>query len=138
MTPNPQVQKILDNRLSSIPGVQHAVVVSADGMALYWSGCDKERAERDAALTSSLGALAIRVSDERGAGTVSRTLIEMEQGCSIIARAGVRSYVRLDIRRDTDRRGIDMGTVGRELALMTQELSPVLDAEERTPSGAHG
>jgi predicted regulator of Ras-like GTPase activity (Roadblock/LC7/MglB family) len=126
---NPQVQRLLDERMSNIAGLRRVVVFSDDGLALYGSGVDQEFADRIAALASSLGSLSDRIADEEQGGGVKRTLIEMEDGYVVVARCGLRSFLMVSVKRNAN-----LGTVGYELSLLTARLAPVLDAQQRQPA----
>ncbi|MEW1794722.1 roadblock/LC7 domain-containing protein [Streptomyces niveus] len=132
-TPSPEVQKMLDARIQKITGVRGAVVLTEDGLALYWSLYDATTAERRAAVSSSLGSLALSVATDEEAGHVRRTLIEMEDGYFIIARCGLLSFLAVSTRADAD-----LSVVGYELAELTRQLGDVLDAGDRRDAGPGG
>ena len=123
---NPAVQEILDKHVDNIAGVRGAVVVSSDGLHLYWSHFDEATAERRAPIGASLGSLARRVAAEEGAGAVRRTMVEMEDGFFIVAHIGQRSSVAVSTKPE-----VDLGIVGYELTLLAKRLHGVLDAEAR-------
>ncbi|MFD7921237.1 roadblock/LC7 domain-containing protein [Streptomyces sp. NPDC059740] len=129
---NPEVQKLLDEKIDDIAGVRCAVVLAEDGLPLYWSGFDEETALRRSPLAASLGNLASRVAAEEGGGAVRRTLIEMEGGFFVVARAGSNTFLAVTTKPDAN-----LGHIGYELTLLTKRLGPVLDAEQR-PLPAEG
>jgi predicted regulator of Ras-like GTPase activity (Roadblock/LC7/MglB family) len=132
---NPEIQKILDEKISNIAGVRGAVVYSDDGLALYGSEVEEVFAQRRAAVASSLSALANHIATEEKAGKVKRTLIEMEDGYVIVARCGQRSHLAVSLLDSAN-----LGTVGYEMSLLAARLAPVLDAQQRQPApdGATG
>ncbi|MDT0321891.1 roadblock/LC7 domain-containing protein [Streptomyces millisiae] len=126
MIHNPEVQRILSERINNIAGVRAAVVLADDGLPRYWSGLEKDDAERRAALSSSLGTIAARIAADEEAGVVKRTLIEMEKGFFVVARCGERSYLAVSARPDAN-----LSVVGYELTLLTKQLATVLDTDPR-------
>lgn len=132
-TPNPEIQKMLDARIQKINGVRGAVVLAEDGFPLYWSLYDKDTAERRAAVSSTLGSLALAVATDEAAGHVRRTLIEMEDGYFIIARCGLLSFLAVSTTA-----GADLSVIGFELAELTRQLGDVLDTGDRRPAGPGG
>ncbi|AQU70270.1 roadblock/LC7 domain-containing protein [Streptomyces niveus] len=130
-TPNPAVTELLDSRIELIAGVRAAVVLSADGRHLHWTGgYDEETAERRAPLASALASLALTIAKEENGGTVRRTMLDMDDGYYIVAACGTRTFLAL--RADP---GANLSNVGYELTQLTKQLAGLLDAERRTPTG---
>lgn len=125
---NDQVQKVLDQKVDQIAGVRGVVAVAHDGIALYWTGMDKDAADNRAALGASIGSLAARIAVEDAGGAVRRTMIEMDDGWFLVCRAGQRSYLTLNAKAS-----VDLGALGYELTLLARRLGDVLDAERRQP-----
>ncbi|MFJ6017473.1 roadblock/LC7 domain-containing protein [Streptomyces sp. NPDC092952] len=105
-----QIQHLLDQRVSAIPHVIGAVVATNDGLLQYMTGWDVNgdvkgptstesarttHGEYLSVLASSMANMAARQSDAQGGGPVLRTLVEMEHGWCVIARAGDHCVVAL-------------------------------------------
>ena len=72
---------LVDSFVQQVPGVAHAVVVSADGLLLVGSsGLPRERADQLAAVTSGLVSLTQGAARCFEAGGVVQTVVEMERG----------------------------------------------------------
>ncbi|OEV06029.1 roadblock/LC7 domain-containing protein [Streptomyces oceani] len=126
---NPEVQQILDEKIDNIAGVRGAVVLSDEGVHMYWSILDDSTAERRAPMASVLGNLADRYAAEERGGAVRRVILEMEDGFVVVGRIGHHSYLALSVEQDAN-----LGTIAYESTLLTKRLAHVLDAELRTPA----
>ncbi|MGH8965351.1 MAG: roadblock/LC7 domain-containing protein, partial [Actinomycetes bacterium] len=72
---------LVDSFVERVPGVAHAVVVSADGLLLVASsGLPRDRADQLAAVTSGLVSLTQGAARCFEAGGVVQTVVEMERG----------------------------------------------------------
>jgi uncharacterized protein len=72
---------LVTNFVDRVPGVAHAVVVSADGLLLVASeGLPRDRADQLAAVASGLTSLTQGAARCFEAGNVVQTVIEMERG----------------------------------------------------------
>jgi predicted regulator of Ras-like GTPase activity (Roadblock/LC7/MglB family) len=72
---------LVDSFVQQVPGVAHAVVVSADGLLLVASsGLPRDRADQLAAVTSGLVSLTQGAARCFEAGGVVQTVVEMERG----------------------------------------------------------
>src|SRR5438046_3577677 len=68
-----------------VPGVEHAAVVSSDGVPLAVSdGIPPGRLENLSAITSGLNSLASGTAQILAGGAVTQTLVTMEQGVLVI------------------------------------------------------
>src|SRR5882757_5460091 len=82
--PQPQQNQfgwLVNDFADRVPGVAHAVVVSADGLLLVASeGLPRDRADQLAAVASGLTSLTQGAARCFEAGNVVQTVIEMERG----------------------------------------------------------
>lgn len=112
-----------------VPGVAHAVVVSADGLLLAGSeGLPRERAEQLSAVSSGLVSLTIGASRVFDAGTVNQTVVEMDRGYLFLMSISDGSCLAVLAAPNSD-----IGTVAYEMTLLVdrvgQQLTPELRAQ---------
>ncbi|AUS78476.1 dynein regulation protein LC7 [Actinoalloteichus sp. AHMU CJ021] len=110
-----------------VPGVAHAVVVSADGLLLAGShGLPRDRAEQLSAVASGLISLtqgAARVFD---AGEVAQTVVEMEQGFLFLMSISDGSCLAVLAAPNCD-----IGLVAYEMTLLVERVGAQLTPELR-------
>lgn len=112
-----------------VPGVTHAVVVSADGLLLASSrGLPKDRADQLAAVVSGLTSLAKGASRVFEGGPVAQTVIEMANGFLFLMSISDGSCLAVLGTQDSD-----VGLVVYEMTLLVdrvgQQLTPELRAQ---------
>lgn len=146
---NPEIQNLLDQRVSKIAHVLGAVVVTEDGIFRYMSGWTnvaadpsrdksaqevrKELGEHLAAMASGMATLAQRQADYINGGTMMRTVVEMENGWCVASRAGHHSVIALHALKEAT-----LGQLGFELTDLASQLGGMLDVERRElATGAH-
>lgn len=83
--------------LGQVPGVQSAVLFSADGFEIAAHAADANAAARLAAIGSSLAALGSAIAAEAGLRDFERTTIESADGTVIILRAGGANALSLAV-----------------------------------------
>jgi predicted regulator of Ras-like GTPase activity (Roadblock/LC7/MglB family) len=84
-----ELDRLLDNFVSSVLGVRTAVILSPDGLSLGRSpGLSEDDAGHLAALAAGAQSLARGVGVWSGHGDVSQTIIEMEAALLFITPAG--------------------------------------------------
>lgn len=76
----PRVQEHLQRFVAGIPGIKSAVIASVDGFALAQVTGRENQAERLAAMTSSMLALAAAIGRELSLGTLEVLMIEADDG----------------------------------------------------------
>jgi uncharacterized protein len=112
-----------------VPGVAHAVVVSADGLLLTSSArLPQDRAEQLAAVASGLTSLTTGAARCFEAGAVRETVVEMERGVMVLMAISDGSALAVLAAPNCD-----IGQVAYEMALLVgrvgQMLTPELRAE---------
>jgi len=112
-----------------VPGVAHAVVVSADGLLLAASArLPRDRADQLAAVASGLVSLTQGAARCFDAGGVVQTIVEMEHG--IVALMSISDGSSLAVLAAPN---CDIGLIGYEMTLLVdrvgQLLTPQLRAE---------
>src|SRR5690606_42094391 len=79
------VNWLVSNFVEEVPGVAHAVVVSADGLPMAFSrGFPEDRADQLAAVAAGLVSLTQGAARVFEAGEVVQTLVEMERGLLLV------------------------------------------------------
>ncbi|MBK0870451.1 MAG: roadblock/LC7 domain-containing protein [Saccharopolyspora sp.] len=128
-----QFDWLVSDFVERVPGVAHAVVVSADGLLLTASQrLPDDRADQLAAVSSGLLSLTQGAARCFAAGEVTETIVEMEHGMLIQMGIGDGSCLTaLASPR------CDMGLVAYEMTMLVeragQRLTPQLRAEHAEP-----
>ncbi|MFB9908913.1 roadblock/LC7 domain-containing protein [Allokutzneria oryzae] len=112
-----------------VPGVAHAVVVSADGLLLAGSqGLPRDRGEQLAAVSSGLVSLTQGAARCFEAGNVAQTVVEMERGYLFLM--SISNGACLSVLAAPN---CDIGLVAYEMTLLVdrvgQQLTPELRAQ---------
>ncbi|WP_086782405.1 roadblock/LC7 domain-containing protein [Crossiella equi] len=112
-----------------VPGVAHAVVVSADGLMLAGSeGLPRDRAEQLSAVSSGLVSLTAGAARVFEAGEVAQTVVEMERGYLFLMSISDGSCLSVLAAPNCD-----IGLVAYEMTLLVervgQQLTPELRAQ---------
>ena len=119
---------LLDNFVERTPGVQDAVVVSSDGMAMAMNReLNRDAGDRFAAVASGLIGLAYGAAGRFGGGVVNQVIVEMENAFLFVT--GVSDGSSLAVVADAD---ADVGLVGYEMAVIVDRCGRVLTPELRT------
>jgi uncharacterized protein len=118
-----------------VPGVAHAVVVSADGLLLTASArLPRDRADQLAAVASGLVSLTQGAARCFEAGGVVQTVVEMERGIVLLMSISDGSCLAVLASPSCD-----IGQIGYEMTLLVDKVGRVLTPELRAESlGALG
>ncbi len=109
-------------------GATHAVLVSADGLAMAFSaGLPLERAEQMAAVSSGLTSLSAGAARLFQAGRVMQSIVEMEGGFLMLMSVSEGSHLAVLTSAQAD-----VGQVGYEMALLVERVGRVMSASART------
>jgi hypothetical protein len=112
-----------------VPGVTHAVLVSADGLLVAASdGLPRDRADQMSALTAGLTSLTVGAADLFTAGRVVQSVIEMEGGFLLLMSVGNGSHLAVLAAA-----GCDIGLVGYEMTLLVDRVGRMVDTPVRRP-----
>jgi predicted regulator of Ras-like GTPase activity (Roadblock/LC7/MglB family) len=115
-----------------VPGVEHAAVVSSDGVPLAVSnGIPPGRLEHLSAITSGLNSLANGTAQILDGGAVTQTLVTMEQGVLVIVAIGDGSSLAALAMVDAD-----LDLVAYEMTMLAEQAGGVLTPDPRPPSAA--
>lgn len=119
---------LVTNFAERVPGVAHAIVVSADGLLLTSSDrLPRDRADQLAAITSGVISLAQGAARCFEAGGVIQTIIEMEYG--IVALMSISDGSCLTVLASPT---CDIGLIGYEMTLLVDRVGQLLTPELRT------
>ncbi|HRW18532.1 MAG TPA: roadblock/LC7 domain-containing protein [Dermatophilaceae bacterium] len=113
--------------VEDVPGVAHAVLVSADGLLMaanpdLW----EDRAEQIAAVSSGLSSLAVGATRLFEGGAVLQTIVEMQNGYLLLMSVGDGSNLAV-----LTHAGADLGQVGYEMALLVDRVGAMVQASAR-------
>ena len=129
---NRQLDWLISNFAREVPGVTHAVLVSADGLLMAASAqLPLDRAEQLSAVTAGLASLSVGVANLFEGGIVLQSVVEMERGYLLLMAVGDGSY--LAVLTNTS---CDIGQVGYEMALLVDRVGVTIEAAPRVPSGS--
>ncbi|MGH3888900.1 MAG: roadblock/LC7 domain-containing protein [Pseudonocardiaceae bacterium] len=118
---------LVDSFVERVPGVAHAVVVSADGLLLVASsGLPRDRADQLAAVTSGLVSLTQGAARCFEAGGVIQTVVEMERG--IVLTMVISDGSSLAVLAAPS---CDIGLIGYEMTLLVDRAGKLLTPELR-------
>ena len=123
---------LLGNFVKSVPGVQHTLVVSADGLLMAVSD-DLDRTEGDqlAAIVSGLSSLTRGAARQLHAGAVRQSIVEMDE--LFLFTTSISDGSVLAVAADA---GCDVGLVGYERTLLVSRaeasMTPQLVSEMRS------
>ncbi|MDZ7916060.1 MAG: roadblock/LC7 domain-containing protein [Rhodococcus sp. (in: high G+C Gram-positive bacteria)] len=114
-----------------VPGVSHAIIVSADGLLTASSThLPLDRADQLAAVTSGLASLSAGASRLFDGGAVMQSVVEMENGYLLLMGVGSGAYLAaLAVA------GCDIGQIGYEMATLVDRVGTTMDIALRTSQG---
>jgi len=113
---------LVGNFANRVPGIAHAVAVSADGLLLAVSdGLPRDRADQLSAIASGLVSLTHGAAMCFEGGTVSQTVVEMDTGFLLVMSISDGSSLAVLASR-----ACDIGQVGYEMALLVERVGQVL------------
>ena len=123
---------LVDDFVSRVAGVAHALVVSAEGMPLTASAhLPRDRADQLAAVASGLVSLAQGAARCFDAGQVVQTVVELERGIMLLMSISDGSSLAV-LAAPT----CDIGLVGYEMTLLVDRVGQQLTPQAR--AGSYG
>ena len=112
-----------------VPGVSHAILVSADGLLVAASEhLPVERGEQLAAVSSGLASLSTGAAQLFEGGQVLQSVVEMENGYLLLMRVGDGSHLATLAGTSCD-----IGQVGYEMAMLVERVGGVVKSSRRAP-----
>lgn len=110
-----------------VPGVSHAILVSADGLLMAASEhIPQERADQLAAVASGLASLSTGAAQLFDGGYVLQSVVEMENGYLLLMRVGDGSNLAVLAARSCD-----IGQIGYEMAILVERVGTVVQSRRR-------
>ena len=129
---------LLGNFVTSVPGVEHTLVVSADGLLMAMSDeLDRTQGDQLAAIVSGLSSLTRGAARQLGGGQVRQAIVEMDE--LFLFTTSISDGSVLAVVADAT---CDVGLVGYEMTLLVSRaeatMTPQLVSEMRSrlPLGA--
>jgi uncharacterized protein len=120
---------LVSNFAREVPGVSHAVLVSADGLLVAASEhLPTERADQLAAVSSGLASLSAGAAQLFEGGQVLQSVVEMQNGYLLLMRVGDGSHLAT-LASTT----CDIGQIGYEMAILVERVGGVVRSKRRTP-----
>jgi len=121
----------VSNFVRDVPGVSHAILVSADGLLMASSShLPADRADQLAAVTSGLASLSAGAARLFEAGNVRQSIVEMDGGYLLLMGVGNGSYLAALASISCD-----VGQVGYEMAVLVDRVGKAVAATPRAPQG---
>jgi predicted regulator of Ras-like GTPase activity (Roadblock/LC7/MglB family) len=123
---------LLGNFVKSVPGVQHTLVVSADGLLMAMSDeLDRTQGDQLAAIVSGLSSLTRGAARQLRAGEVRQSVVEMDT--LFLFTMSISDGSVLAVAADS---ACDVGLVGYEMTLLVSRaestMTPQLVGEMRS------
>ncbi|MFI6500891.1 roadblock/LC7 domain-containing protein [Nonomuraea typhae] len=116
------VNWLVSGFVEQVPGVAHAVVVSADGLPMAFSrGFPQDRADQLAAIAAGLISLTAGAARVFEGGAVNQTLIEMDRGVLLVMAISDGSSLAVLAAPDCD-----MGLVAYQMTILVERAGQVL------------
>ena len=118
---------LVSNFAREVPGVSHAVLVSADGLLMAASEhIPTERADQLAAVAAGLASLSTGAAQLFAGGHVLQSVVEMENGYLLLMRVGDGSNLATLATRSCD-----IGQIGYEMAILVERVGNVIQTGRR-------
>jgi predicted regulator of Ras-like GTPase activity (Roadblock/LC7/MglB family) len=125
--PRSDLSWLLDDLTQRVPGIKHAIVLSADGLAMGGSReLTREDTEHLSAISAGSHSLALGAGRHFGLGGVRQTIIEMEGGFLFVTAAGQGARLAVLAAGDAE-----IGMVTYEMALMVKRVGEHLSTQPR-------
>jgi predicted regulator of Ras-like GTPase activity (Roadblock/LC7/MglB family) len=128
--PSGELNWLLDDLVHRVAQIEHAIVLSGDGLAVGASRrLTREDRERFAAIASGFHSLAKGTGIQFQAGAVVQTMVELEGGFLFVVAAGDRSCLAVFCDGDAD-----VGLVAYEMARLVRQVREHLFVPSRPES----
>ncbi|WP_019925612.1 roadblock/LC7 domain-containing protein [Nocardia sp. BMG111209] len=122
---------LLDGLVTRVPGSEHALVLSADGLPLAHSkSLGREDSEHLAAIASALHSLARGVGERFDKGELQQTVVELARGYLVVTEAGQGTCLALLAEIDAD-----LGLIAYEVNVILGQVGEQLSAMPRGAAG---
>ncbi|MEO3811467.1 roadblock/LC7 domain-containing protein [Sphaerisporangium sp. B11E5] len=123
----PELSWLLDDLTQRVPGIRHAIVLSADGLAMGGSrGLTREDSEHLSAISAGSHSLALGAGRHFGLGGVRQTIMELEEGFLFVTAAGQGARLAVIATGNAE-----LGMVTYEMALLVKRVGEHLSTLPR-------
>jgi predicted regulator of Ras-like GTPase activity (Roadblock/LC7/MglB family) len=113
---------LLDNFVRTVPGAQHTLAVSADGLLMAMSAdLDRTSGDQLAAIVSGMSSLTRGAARQLQAGEVRQAIVEMDQMFLFLMSVSDGSVLSV-VAEST----CDVGLVGYEMAMLVARTESIL------------
>ena len=120
---------LLDNLVDQVEHVQHALILSRDGLVVAASrGLSPEDSEHLSALAAGLQSLARGAGQHFRTGQVRQTIIEMDSAFLFVMAAGRGTCLAVLTGADAN-----VGLIAYEMAMLVRRMGKYLATESRFP-----
>jgi predicted regulator of Ras-like GTPase activity (Roadblock/LC7/MglB family) len=131
MAPTTDANWLLDDFARRVAGVEHAVVLSADGLLLgRLPGLSREGGEHLAAVASAFHRLSRGTARHFQAGAVRQTLVEMDEAFLLVTAAGQGACLAALTGAQPD-----LGRVAYEMNRLVARVGGALSVAPRSAAG---
>ena len=125
---------LMNDFVTRVPTVAHAVVVSADGLPMACSaGLPGDRVDQLAAIASGLQSLVQGTARMFNGGHVNQTLIDMEHGLVFVMAVSEGSALAVLAPSDSD-----VGLLAYEMTMLVERVGRVLTPAPRVAAPGVG
>jgi predicted regulator of Ras-like GTPase activity (Roadblock/LC7/MglB family) len=125
---------LLDDLVERVEYVEHAAVLSADGLLIATShGLTRDDGEHLSAVASGFQSLARGVGERFGGGNVRQTIIELESRFMLVAAAGQGACLAVLAEA-----AADIGLIAYEMAMLVTPVGLCLGPNQQRLSGPDG
>jgi len=123
---------LLDDLVERVECVEHAVVLSADGLLMATShGLTRDDGEHLSAVASGFQSLARGVGEWFGGGSVRQTIIELESKFMLVTAAGQGACLAVLAEA-----AADIGLIAYEMAMLVTPVGLCLGPDQQRPAGS--
>ncbi|NEC19707.1 roadblock/LC7 domain-containing protein [Streptomyces parvus] len=130
MTSSNDLNWILSGFAGRLPEVTRAIAVSVDGLALAYTGVDRDDAERMAAIASGMVNLLSAAAQLTKTDPVEHSLTAMEGGYMFSMAVSNGASLLVTTTRDAD-----IGEVSYTMSELINEIGDALTPQVRAPAG---
>lgn len=125
--PARDLEWLITDLVQRVPGIERAVLLTRDGLlAAASAGLTREDAEHLSAVASAFHSLSRGVSHQFGAGSVRKTMVEMDSAVLFVIAAGEGSCLAVLASGDAD-----LGLVAYEMAVLVKRFGPHMTTPRR-------
>jgi predicted regulator of Ras-like GTPase activity (Roadblock/LC7/MglB family) len=131
---NQDLDWLLDGLVEQVPGTQHAIVLSDDGLVVSQSGTiERTDAERLAAVATGQQSLARGIDELFDGGPVQQVIVELANLWLFITAAGKGTHLAVVASQD-----VDAEVMAVAMHTLVQQVGQKLGTEARSDAPASG